>query len=34
MPPAGLFVIGKEGPLKDGELARAAAWAQQLQTGK
>ncbi|HNT77014.1 MAG TPA: hypothetical protein PKH77_18545 [Anaerolineae bacterium] len=34
MPPVGLFVNGKEGPLKDGELARAAAWARQLQTGK
>lgn len=26
--PAGFFVEGTEGPLKDGELERAAAWAQ------
>ena len=31
LPPAGFFVNGKEGPLKDGELERAAAWAQQIQ---
>ncbi len=30
MPPAGFFVNGKEGPLKDGELERAAAWARQM----
>lgn len=30
MAPAGFFVNGKEGPLKDGELERAAAWAQQM----
>ena len=30
MSPAGFFVNGKEGPLKDGELERAAAWAQQI----
>ena len=28
--PAGFFVNGKEGPLKEGELERAAAWAQQI----
>jgi flavodoxin len=26
------FVLGKEGPLKDGELARAAVWAKLLKT--
>ncbi len=31
MAPAGFFVNGKEGPLKDGELERAAAWARQMQ---
>lgn len=25
--PEGFFVLGKEGPLKEGELERAAAWA-------
>lgn len=30
MPPEGFLVTGKEGPLKEGELARAAAWAQQV----
>lgn len=30
LPPAGFFITGKEGPLKAGELERAAAWAQQL----
>ncbi|MHB1294806.1 MAG: flavodoxin family protein [Anaerolineae bacterium] len=29
-PPEGFFVQGSEGPLKDGELARAAAWAGRL----
>ena len=29
--PAGFFVTDKEGPLKKGELERAAAWAQQVQ---
>jgi flavodoxin I len=29
--PAGFFVTDKEGPLKEGELKRAAAWAQQVQ---
>lgn len=28
--PEGFFVQGKEGPLKDGELERAAAWAQKV----
>jgi len=27
IPPEGFFVIGSEGPLKDGELERAADWA-------
>jgi len=30
MPPAGFFVDGSEGPLKDGELERAAEWARQI----
>ncbi len=30
MPPEGFFVEGKEGPLREGELERAAAWARQL----
>lgn len=30
MAPAGFFVHGKEGPLKDGELARAAMWGRQI----
>jgi len=28
--PQGFFVKGTEGPLKDGELARAAAWAKEI----
>jgi flavodoxin I len=28
--PAGFFVTGTEGPLKEGELERAAAWAKSL----
>jgi len=28
--PGGFFVKGKEGPLKDGEVERAAAWAKQI----
>ncbi len=28
--PAGFFVLGTEGPLKEGELERAAAWAENL----
>ena len=30
IPPEGFFIKDKEGPLKDGELERAAAWAQQI----
>jgi flavodoxin len=30
MPPEGFFVLGMEGPLVDGELARAAGWASGL----
>ncbi len=30
VPPAGFIVKGKEGPLQDGELERAAAWAQKI----
>lgn len=29
-PPEGFFVLGKKGPLKEGELARAADWAKGL----
>ena len=32
MSPAGFYVAGTEGPLKEGELERAAAWAQQIQS--
>ena len=32
LPPEGFFVQDKEGPLKEGELARAAAWAKKLIT--
>jgi flavodoxin I len=28
--PGGFFVQGKEGPLKEGELERAAAWAKEI----
>jgi hypothetical protein len=28
--PEGFFVMDTEGPLKDGELERAAAWAQRI----
>jgi flavodoxin I len=31
--PAGLIVTGTEGPLKEGELERAAAWAAQIAEG-
>jgi len=31
--PAPFFVLGKEGPLKDGELERAAAWAREVISG-
>lgn len=30
VPPEGFFVQGREGPLKDGELQRAAAWGKSL----
>ena len=30
MPPEGFFVDGTEGPLKEGELKRAADWARQI----
>jgi flavodoxin I len=30
IPPEGFFVEGTEGPLKDGELERAAGWARQI----
>ncbi len=30
VPPEGFFVQGKEGPLAEGELARAARWAEQI----
>ena len=30
IPPEGFFIKDKEGPLKDGELERATAWAQQI----
>jgi flavodoxin len=30
-PPEGFFVTGEQGPLKDGELERAAGWAGRLQ---
>lgn len=30
MPPEGFFVKGSEGPLKEGELERAADWARQV----
>ncbi|MBK8050889.1 MAG: flavodoxin family protein [Anaerolineales bacterium] len=30
MPPAGFIVKGTEGPLEEGELARATAWGRQL----
>ncbi len=32
--PEGFFVKGKEGPLKDGELERAASWAQEIVKSK
>jgi hypothetical protein len=32
MEPEGFFVEGTEGPLTDGELERAAAWAQRIAT--
>ena len=30
LPPAGFIVNGTEGPLRDGEIERAAAWARQM----
>jgi len=30
----GFFVTGKEGPLKEGELERATAWAKTISSGK
>jgi flavodoxin len=30
VPPEGFFVTGEQGPLKDGELARAAEWVAQI----
>jgi flavodoxin I len=30
VPPEGFFVKGKKGPLKDGELERAAGWAKEI----
>ncbi|MBN2549059.1 MAG: flavodoxin family protein [Anaerolineales bacterium] len=30
VPPEGFLVSGEQGPLKDGELERAAAWGQQI----
>ena len=30
IPPEGFFIKDKEGPLKEGELERSAAWAQQI----
>ena len=32
--PEGFFVKGKEGPLKEGELERAAVWAQEIVKSK
>ncbi len=32
-PPEGFFVTGEQGPLKDSELERAAAWAGKLMAG-
>ena len=33
-PPEGFFVTGTKGPLKEGELERAAAWAKGILEGK
>jgi len=30
LPPEGFFVLGEQGPLKDGELERAARWAERI----
>jgi hypothetical protein len=32
--PEGFFVLGTEGPLKEGELERAACWAREVAKGK
>jgi flavodoxin len=32
-PAEGFFVTGEQGPLKDGELERAAAWVKKVQSG-
>jgi flavodoxin I len=32
--PEGFFVLGKEGPLKEGELERAALWAKEMVKSK
>ncbi len=34
LPPEGFFVKDNEGPLKDGELERAAKWAKQVMKGE
>jgi len=34
LPPEAFFVKGKEGPLKDGELERAASWAKRILQSK
>jgi len=33
-PPEGFFVLGTQGPLKEGELERAAGWAKGIVEGK
>ncbi|RJO61349.1 MAG: flavodoxin family protein [Dehalococcoidia bacterium] len=33
-PPAGFFVLGSNGPLKEGELERAGVWIKGIQSGK
>jgi flavodoxin I len=32
LPPAGFFVMDTEGPLREGELERAAAWGREIVT--
>jgi len=34
IPPEGFFVEGVEGPLKEGEIERAASWAKEIVKGK
>jgi flavodoxin len=34
VPPEGFFVTGKQGPLEDGELDRAAEWVRHMQSAK